>query len=488
MHLSRALRVATTALFGAAALIAVHAHAAEISLSPTSDLKSQLKKAQPGDVIILDDGQWNNVRIDLHAEGSAEKPITLRAKTPGQVRLTGASRVRISGRFVVVEGLAFEDPRPEDDVFSFRTDSKHLASDCVLRNCSISDNSEVDSNRTSRWISIYGARNRVENCSFAGKADVAATLIVWVGDVPGEHLIRRNWFGPRKPLGKNGGETIRVGTSDVSLLESRTIVEENWFEECDGEVETISNKSCDNIYRHNVFDRCAGTLTLRHGNRCLVEGNIFLGQGKRGTGGVRVIGEDHRVVNNYFAGLQGDEARAALSFMNGVPNGELYEYAPVKRALVAFNTIVDCKVPMAIGVVGMKTATLPPENCVIANNAFSIGKRSLIDPAGQTPGWQWMGNLQQSLDGVKPTARVELGDLRLEQGADGRLHPAKSSALIDRGEKLLAGFVAPSTDLDGRPRDERPDVGCEEVTAGARAVVWPTRETVGATWKQLPQN
>jgi poly(beta-D-mannuronate) lyase len=461
---------------------------AGIPLSPGADFQSEFKTAQPGDVFLLDDGDWNNIRLVLHAEGSAEKPITLRAKTPGRARFTGSSCVRISGKFVVVEGLAFENPRAEDDVFAFRTDTKHLAADCVLRNCSINDDSEVDSTRSSRWVSIYGARNRVENCSFAGKADVSATLIVWVGSTPGEHVIRRNWFGPRKPLGKNGGETIRVGTSDVSLLNSRTIVEGNWFEECDGEVEVISNKSCENIYRQNVFDRCAGTLTLRHGDRCLVDGNIFLGQGKRSTGGVRVIGEDHRVVNNYFAGLQGDEARAALSFMNGVPNGEMHEYAQVKRALIAFNTIADCKVPMAIGIAGMKTAMLPPENCVVANNAFSISKRPLLDPAGPMPGWQWTGNLQQRGEGVKPAPGVEAGELNLEPGRDGRLHPGKSSALIDRGEKLPDGFLTPSRDLDGRRRDERPDVGCEEVTRASKTVVWPTRESVGPAWKQALQN
>ncbi len=465
--------------------------AREIRVRPDSDLKAVFARPAAGDVFLLEAGSWSDAFIELHAEGTAEQPVTLRADRPGQTILTGSSHVRISGRFVVVDGIVVQNPRPQDAVFSFRTSSRQLGSNCILRNCVIEDDSAVDSGRSSRWISVYGQRNVVENCAFAGKCDVGATLIVWVGDSPGEHVIRRNWFGPRKPLGKNGGETIRVGTSDVSLRDERTIVEENYFEECDGEVETISNKSCENIYRHNVFDRCAGTITLRHGNRCLVDGNVFLGQGKRGSGGVRVIGEDHRVVNNYFSGLQGDGARAALSFMMGVPNGELHEYAPVKRALVAFNTIVDCKVPMAIGVVGMKTATIPPENCVIANNAFSIGKRPLMEPAGAMPGWEWTGNLQQSVEGVKGRAGVEVADLRLEAGADGRMHPGKSSALTGRGESLPAGFVGPRTDIDGRPREERIDVGCEAITTTPASVVWPTRDSVGAAWRRqrdLPGN
>ena len=456
---------------------------AEIALTPGMDVAAKLRKARPGDVFVLDDGEWKDAKFDLKAEGSAERPVTLRAKTPGKVRLTGTSRVRISGRFVVVDGLAFENPRPEDDVFSFRTSSKQLASDCVLRNCSISDNSEVDATRASRWVSIHGSRNRVENCSFSGKSDVGATLIVWVAGETDEHLIRRNWFGPRKPLGKNGGETIRVGTSDVSLRNSRTIVEENYFEECDGEVETISNKSCENIYRHNVFDRCSGTITLRHGNRCLVDGNVFFGKGKRGSGGVRVIGEDHRVVNNYFEELAGTQARATLSFMNGVPNGELHEYGQVKRALVAFNTVVDCNVPMAIGIAGMKTATLPPEGCVIANNAFANRNKPLVNPKGPMPGWKWVGNLQQSVEGARSTPGVDVAQWKLVSQADGRKHPEKGSALIDRARDLPKEFKAPTTDIDGRPRGERLDVGCEETGESPAIVDWPTRGTVGPIWK-----
>jgi len=478
------LSVRLVAAFGIFFGISTAGWSAEISLAPGPEAGARLRDAQPGDVFLLEDGDWSDTELVLDVDASAERPVVLRARNSGKVRLTGKSRVRVSGRFVVVEGLAFENPRPAGDVFEFRTGSRRLATDSILRNCSFRDVSKVDAKRSSRWVSIYGARNRVENCSFAGKSDLGATLVVWVTDVPGEHVIRRNWFGPRPPLGKNGGETIRVGSSGASLRDSRTIVEENYFEECDGEVEIISSKSCGNIFRHNVFDRCSGALTLRHGNRCVVDGNVFVGKGKRGSGGVRVIGEDHRVVNNYFSGLEGDGSRATLSFMNGVPNGELHEYAQVKRALVAFNSVADCKVPMAIGVVGMKTATLPPENCVIANNAFSIRNRPLIDPAGETVGWQWTGNLRQKFEGATSMAGVELAELALFSGADRRLHPEQGSALRDRGQPIPPEFPVPTTDLDGRPRDGRPDVGCEEMTGAPGNIDWPTRDFVGPIWQR----
>ena len=65
---------------------------------------------------------------------------------------------------------------------------------------------------------------------------------------------------------------------------------------------------------------------------------------------MRIIGSDHRVTNNYFEGLRGDAERAAVCFMNGIPDGPLSGYAPVRNALVANNLFIDCKVSMEFGV------------------------------------------------------------------------------------------------------------------------------------------
>ena len=96
------------------------------------------------------------------------------------------------------------------------------------------------------------------------------TFVVWLGDGnEGRHQIDHNYFGPREKLGKNGGETIRVGDSKTAMLTGGCVVEKNLFEKCNGETECISNKSCGNIYRDNTFLEVSGTLTLRHGNGCI---------------------------------------------------------------------------------------------------------------------------------------------------------------------------------------------------------------------------
>ena len=104
----------------------------------------------------------------------------------------------------------------------------------------------------------------------------------------------------------------------VSMSTAGCTVENNLFYRCNGEVEIISSKSCGNIYRGNVFEECKGTLTLRHGNGCIVEKNIFIGNGVPETGGVRIIGERHTVAGNWFEGLRGTDQRSAVSLVRGM--------------------------------------------------------------------------------------------------------------------------------------------------------------------------
>ena len=289
------------------------ARAAEYAVAPDTDLKPVLKQVKAGDSIVLQNGVW--VDADLKFEqlpGTSDAPIHIRAGTPGKVTLTGTTQFRFSGTHITVSGLMFRDPTNVSDVIQFRTHSERHAHHCRLTDCSIEESADSDTKKESRWISVYGTNNRVDHCYAAGKKNRGTTLVVWVAEQPGEHRIDHNHFGPRPKLGKNGGETIRIGTSEVSEFDSETIVEDNYFHACDGEAEVVSNKSCGNIYRHNTFDSCSGALTLRHGHRCIVDGNVFFGRKQSGTGGVRVIGVSHVVTNNYFESLRGDAGGAAL--------------------------------------------------------------------------------------------------------------------------------------------------------------------------------
>ena len=307
--------------------------------------------------------------------------------------LTGMSTLRIGGEHLVVEGLLFQDPNPSvSDLIQFRIDSDELAHGCRMTNCAVVE-ADQRSGGESRWVGLYGTGHRVDHCRFEGKSDKGATFVVWLGDDnKGLHQIDHNYFGPRERLGSNGGETIRIGDSKTSMLAADCVVEHNLFEKCNGETECISNKSCGNIYRDNTFREVSGTLTLRHGNGCLVERNVFLGNQARGTGGVRIIGEDHIVRGNYLADLTGDDGRSAISLMMGIPNSPAHRYFQVKRALVEDNSIVDCKYPLVIGLSDDENATLAPEETVFRGNLVVSPRRNIVDARCSLAGITWQDN------------------------------------------------------------------------------------------------
>lgn len=320
-----------------------------------------------GDYIALANGEWRDVDLVVPRSGTREKTVNIRAETWGQVVLTGKSRLQLGGDHIDVAGLLWKDSTADDAVISFRTDSKTTARFSFVHNCAILGD-EPGTER--KWISLYGQANQVLSCRFEGKQSPGTLLVVWLDGEPNQHQIERNFFGPRSRLGKNGGEIIRIGDSKTSLQKSETYVRNNYFYHCDGEAEIISNKSCRNDYSYYTFVGCGGALTLRHGNECSVANNAFFGDGRKGTGGVRVIGSGHRINWNLFYELTGDDARAALSLMNGIPDSPLNGYFQVRKATINFNSFVRCKESIVLGLrdEDQKHQSLPPTECLFSEN------------------------------------------------------------------------------------------------------------------------
>jgi poly(beta-D-mannuronate) lyase len=370
---------------------------AEVGVRNPSEFAAVVNHASPGDSIVLADGTWQDAELVFEANGAAERPITLRAQTPGKTVFRGNSRILIAGNHLIVSGMKFQEAFHSDALVQFRRDSKRLAYDCRVTECAIVDCNPTSTKSASHWVSLYGERNRIDHCWLEGKTNVGTTLVVWLpeqGGRPNAHRIDHNYFGPRPVLKKNGGETIRVGDSKTSMQVSGTVVEQNWFDQCDGEVEIVSNKSCRNEYRANVFSQCSGALTLRHGDNCRVEDNFFLGAKARGTGGVRIIGRGHIVANNYFAGLEGDDTRAAISIMNGIPNSPLNGYAAVVGASVVGNVLVNCKQSFVIGL-GDKDADtrVPPRDVTISGNVVVARRGPIVDMRERSAAVVWSSNV-----------------------------------------------------------------------------------------------
>ena len=300
---------------------------------------------QPGDRVVLANGTWTDVELRLKGNGTPDQPITLTAEEPGEVIITGQSNLGFSGEHIVVSGLVFKDGfTPTSEVISFRTSNEELANNSRVTDVVIDNFGNPERNVSDIWVAIYGKNNRFDHNSLLNKGNSGVTVAVRLNTEASrenDHVIEYNYFGPRQILGSNGGETLRIGTSHYSRDYSNTIVQYNYFDRTNGEHEIVSNKSCGNVYRGNVFFESQGTLTMRHGHYTLVENNYFLGNRKPNTGGIRVINENQTVRNNYLYGLTGHRFRGALVIMNGVPNSPPNRYDQVVDSLMNNNIVVD---------------------------------------------------------------------------------------------------------------------------------------------------
>ncbi|MDB5203406.1 MAG: TonB-dependent receptor [Ferruginibacter sp.] len=354
-------------------LFATICSANTIHVSDAFSLVEANKKAKPGDIIILKNGEWKNVSALLTCRGTALQPIRFKAETPGKLLLTGNSSLSIGGEYIIVDGWSFvKGFSGNKPVISFRSSQKDLAKNCRVTNSSIADYNNPKRGDENYWIAFYGSENRLDHCSFLNKQNFGVLIAVMLeetGSRENHHSIDSNYFGLRPALGSNGGEIIRVGVSGTSMYNSFTNIHHNLFENCDGEVEIISLKSGGNFIRDNIFKTCQGSVVLRHGNNNTVEHNIFDGANKPGTGGVRVINEGQWVVNNLFVNCTGSNFRAPLAVMSGVPNSPVNRYMPVRDAVIANNSFVNCS-RLSFGEGHDTERSQLPKNVFVANNLF----------------------------------------------------------------------------------------------------------------------
>ncbi|MFZ4726911.1 MAG: chondroitinase-B domain-containing protein, partial [Paludibacter sp.] len=450
-----------------------------------------------GDTIVMKNGTWTNQAIVIKGTGTSINPIVLLAETAGNVVLTGTSKIAISGNYIVVSGLYFKNGNLSgSEVVSFRTSSTDFANNCQLTNTAIQNYNPADNTVDSKWVSLYGKNNKVDHCSFENKNNSGTLLVVWLqsGVVP-NHIIDQNYFGYRNSnldatgAELNGQEIIRVGDSSTSMQTAGVVVSNNFFEHCNGEIEIISNKSCGNLYSNNLFWECHGMLTLRHGNGCTVEGNYFFGNGISGSGGVRIIGENHKVFNNYFDKLRGTDSRSAICLVRGKLNSLANEYFQVKNALVTFNTIVDCSQSFSINYNSGTTYTMPPIGSVIAhNNVYNSTSSNVnvdVDQTDIAMDVIWKNNLMNQgkySNFTYSAAQIITGKdpkLSLVNTTTNMYEPVNGSALSNYS---TTDYPDITIDIRGRNREATAKLPGASQISGTVIRTMPKKSTVGATF------
>ncbi len=350
----------------------------------TTQLNNAINSASPGTTIILADGTWNNVFIDIDKDGTSAAPITIKAENPGSVLMTGNSAVYMEGNYLTLSGLVFQNASNlvvDDEEIRPVIELKRC-NNCKIINTKIDSYNGTESQKAFKfkWILTDGRDNEIAYNSFIGKYGVGSIINDNRNSTEPDYLeIHHNYFADRTPINglneDNDQDAIRIGNSSTSLSNSFSEVYENYFYNFFGEIEIISNKSGQNKYYNNTFRDYAGCLTLRHGDNCEVYGNYFFAEGNAFTAGVRVIGEGHKVYNNYIEGINSfkengssSNVTGGINVSNGRPNSALNGYYQVKDAQIVNNTFVNCDYALKIGTTVNSDLTLAPENLTIANN------------------------------------------------------------------------------------------------------------------------
>ena len=454
-----------------------------------TELQAAITNASAGSEIILSNGTWNNVFININKSGNSSLPITITAQNPGSVFMTGNSRVYMRGNYVTISGLVFQNP--SNLVVSGSTIEPifelNQCDNCKVINNKIDTYNGTEAQKTMKFKWVYivdGQYNEIARNSFIGKYGIGSIINDnrSLGKI--DYLkIHHNYFADRTPINgindDNDQDAIRIGTSTTSLSDSFSEVYENYFYNFFGEIEIISNKSGQNKYYNNTFRKYGGGLTLRHGNNCEVYGNYFFAENNDFTLGVRLIGEGHKVYNNYIEGINSfkpsgssSSVTGGINVMNGVLNSPLNGYYQVKNAQVVNNTFVNCDYALRIGTsLGGDQA---PENLTVANNIMyntSINAYQInTTPIGTSVSEGNITNLSNS----------DIAD-------DGNFHRLTSgSSPIDAS---LGSYSFLTQDILEGNRDGDVDAGAEEF--GANGIKLPYKavdvgETIGFLSSQSP--
>ncbi len=446
-----------------------------IYVKDINELNEAIEKVSPGDEIIMANGNWNDVQIRLVAYGKEKEPITLRAETAGKVIIRGKSDLKLGGEYLVVSGLYFTNgSSPSESVIEFAINQDTVANHSRITNSVILDYNKSQRDQTDLWVLFKGRHNELDQCYIAGKSNRGPTVRIDLADnksIKNYHKIINNYFGPRPPKGGPSAETIQLGNSFTSMAPSYTLVANNFFERCNGEVEVISSKTNFNEFRNNVFYKSEGSLVTRHGNYCIIDANYFIGDTNSDQiGGVRLIGTGHWVTNNYFYNLKGKTFRSPLAVMNGIPKSPLNRYLQVTDVVVAYNSWINCISPWQFGVgtnVDQKDI-LPlseirsarPIRTIVANNLIynDKGDKQPIVAHDSLDGIEFKSNVINN-QGVpfEGIAGLEKRDFSLSELEEYILVPSSDLSDVD----LYKGFEFDqiTTDLLGNSRVDKNSVG-----------------------------
>jgi poly(beta-D-mannuronate) lyase len=424
--------------------------AAEIEVATLPELESAIAAARPGDRIVVADGTYiSSGTINVATAGTREQPIIIAAKMVGGVEIQGEAgfRLKSPAAYVVIQGFFFTHKAGEMEL------------EAGVHHCRITRNVfELAVNRRARYLSVVGDDNEIDHNTFRNKSTEGQMFQV---HGPGERAmaqrtwIHHNYFHDFRNSRRNNSSALHIGHSGRSMTSAYSVVEHNLFVRTRGENEgAICNKATDNIYRYNTFGDDSTELSLRHGKRCLVYGNFFLG-----GNGLRFFSHDHRIFSNYF-----ENCRPAITIGNGgatIPPGPLTSHERPDRVHVVYNTLVNNRANVRMS--GRRNG-LGANDLVFANNII-VGGNEAVTIDGPLANPTWEGNIVWANDGGAgdiPAGGFIEADPQLTAGENGNFKLQNSSPAEGHG---VSSYLYVTVDIEGQPRREPMDAGADELSA-----------------------
>ncbi|QNM84689.1 T9SS type A sorting domain-containing protein [Polaribacter pectinis] len=386
------------------------------------ELEDAVNGSTNGGTFVVKNGSYNDFEAAFEKMATEANPILVKAETVGGVTLTGGSSFRFKkSAYITLEGFIFDG-----------TGNSSLIKFEGCNNIRITRNVfELAATSSVKWVYIGGVyndntipfqfpshNNRIDHNIFQNKNTPGHYITIDgtsdtndVGYQSQNDRIDHNYFKDNSPRAVNEQESIRIGWSEMSQSSGYTTVEFNLFENCDGDPEIVSVKSSDNIVRHNTFVGSYGTLSLRHGNRNRIEGNYFFGNGKAVgtspdgatlyTGGIRVYGTDHMIINNYMEGLTGTRWDAPITLtMGDAIDGQstsLSKHFRAERVTIAYNTLVNNTHGIEIGYDNNDKYGKDLKDIIIANNLVTGSENAMVEIVDtdndQGDNISWLNNL-----------------------------------------------------------------------------------------------
>ncbi len=440
--------------------VSLSLNAATINVSSIAALQNACNNSNSGDIIILANGTYQNVTLNINNNN-----ITIKAQTFGSVFLNGYDDITISGNYITFSGFQFT--------------SGDIGSNYLLK-ISGDYNKLTHLNFSNYYAKKYieiqaGTKyNEISYCNLEKKPAAAIAgctiQISTSATVIGYHKISycsfQNYYGIG---GDNGNEPIRIGLGAEYLNKSRTIIEYCYFNNTGlGDSESVSIKCQENVVRYCTFtNQQNAMLCFRNGDNNVAYSNFFIN-----AGGIRVKEANNiYCYNNYFENSGVGSTSDAITYVYVAPLVPPTTASPRTLNLNNINFIHNTFYNCGDIDLGGSGAT----NNTWANNIFKKSSGSHFINANS--GTSWAGNIYQGTLGISIPSGMTNSNPFLAINSEGYYGLSSSSPINNSNASYPA--ILNITNIDDDPNllfdisgQARPstvtskDVGCDEYTTG----------------------